>query len=698
MSIPQFLNMGSRGSLRLYKAFWIIIVISLVAAMCVVTQPAVAQDNCAGGSYSNLHWKDRSPGVEDGVYSGRSDQAQVEFDWQVSDGAKKGDKFYVQLPEELITVNTGMLQLKDSDGVVVAEANISSNSKKVEFTLTDFADKKFGVKGKAYFTVQWDRYSKSNLPENGFGAIENPGKLQFGGCGARSLDGVYSPDGPAGITHESGKNGQYFGSKDVDGKTYYLFGWTVFVGSDTGTSAFSVTDAPPEGHKFACDSKYIDGNWSPIILDATTENGNTPTNAIQIGTGVQHTGKHNLILSKRAQEEQWDPVYALGSHGFEIDCQENSLKVFFPYGVDPRTGPRISLTTYTEAKPAPGSRITNKASVKEKEVEGSVVIPAAGGWAEGKVGGFAFQKQVLGLEDGIEKSFEFEWSCHHKNASEVETTKGSTNLKPGESHHVSDQDKGTICELKEKNADVEGYKRITKWIVNGKSQEGESVEVEASANNEQAAIVEVTNTYTKDEPKDGSFNLVKKVEGLDRDAKVNTYLFEYKCVLGEKEIKSEKSIEITGAGTYKVDGIPAGATCSVTENKESAQVADYTVEINDKNTVTIEADKTVDLEVTNKYTTSLGKFKVTKKVDGLPKKHKDVAYDFTYTCVKDSDVKTGKFTITGAGEETIDKIPAGYSCSVTEDKEKAAVKGYSLVTNVSGPVTIIAVQEQEICE
>lgn len=183
-----YLSMGSSRATRLCKAFIVAVVTSLVAAMCVVVQPAVAQarSECSGGSYSNLHWKDGSPGVKNEIYTGRSDQAQVEFDWEVPNSATKGDTFYIQLPEELVTVNTGKLELKDSSDQVVAEANIAGKSKKVEFTLTDFADKRFSVKGKAFFTVEWDR-SSGNLPQNGFGQSDNPGTLIFGGCGNGNL-------------------------------------------------------------------------------------------------------------------------------------------------------------------------------------------------------------------------------------------------------------------------------------------------------------------------------------------------------------------------------------------------------------------------------------------------------------------------------------------------------------------------------
>ncbi|MEY6445086.1 DUF5979 domain-containing protein [Corynebacterium pseudotuberculosis] len=668
--------MGSSRATRLCKAFIVAVVTSLVAAMCVVVQPAVAQarSECSGGSYSNLHWKDGSPGVKDGVYNGRSEQAQVEFDWEVPNSATKGDTFYIQLPEELVTVNTGLLQLKNNSGVVVAEANIIGNSKKVEFTLTEVVDKKFEVKGKAHFTVEWDRDSKSNLPEKGFGTVKNPGKLRFDGCGSGNLNGVYTPDGPAGVRHESGKSGEYFGPKDVDGKTHHLFGWTVFVGSDTGTSSFSVTDTPPEGHKFSCDSKFAEGNWSPIILEATTESGTTPTNVIQIGTGVKHTGKHNLTLSNHAQKVQWEPVRTLGAHGFEIDCQEKSLTVNFPYGVDPRTGPRIVLTTHTEVKPIPGSRITNKASINGKDVEGSVVIPSAGGWAEGKLGGFAFRKQATGLERGLEKSFDFEWTCHHKNDLNKETNKGSTSLKSGESHHVSDQDKGTICNLKEKNADVEGYGRVTKWIVNGKTQESESVEVEASAKNEQAAIIEVTNSYTKKEekPKTGSFKVTKKVKGLSTNHKDIQYPFTYTCTKEGADTKSG-NFTITGEGEQVIDNIPAGYSCSVTEDTEKATVKGYSLVANVSGPVTIVADQIQEILVNNLYSQGKGSFSITKELQDPSNIAAGKKFSFEYECEnKDLNFKTGG-TVgpIGAGEKaTVKDIPAGSICTIKEQDAK----------------------------
>ncbi|AKP09558.2 LPxTG domain-containing protein [Corynebacterium pseudotuberculosis] len=675
MDISQLLSMGSSRATRLCKAFIVAVVTSLVAAMCVVVQPAVAQarSECSGGGYSNLHWKSGSPGVENEIYTGRSDQAQVEFDWEVPNSATKGDTFYVQLPEELVTVNTGKLELKDSSDQVVAEANIAGKSKKVEFTLTDFADKHFSVKGKAFFTVEWDR-SSGNLPQNGFGQSDNPGTLIFGGCGNGNLKGIYLPDGPVGITHESGKNGQYFGLRKVNGKNSYLFSWAIFVGSNTGISEFSVTDTPPPGHKFACDSDHVIGKWSPIFVDAITGTGHPQENVIQIPGGVRHSGTHNLKLSEHAKKQQWDSVRHLGTYGFDINCQPNSVTVRFPYGVDPNSGPRIFLISYADEEPAAGSRITNKASINGKDVEGSVVIPSAGGWAEGKLGGFAFRKQATGLERGLEKSFDFEWTCHHKDNPGKETSKGNKSLKSGESHHVSDQDKGTICNLKEKNADVEGYGRVTKWIVNGKTQESESVEVEASAKNEQAAIIEVTNSYTKKEekPKTGSFKVTKKVKGLSVNHKDIQYPFTYTCAKEGADTKSG-NFTITGEGEQVIDNIPAGYSCSVTEDTEKATVKGYSLVANVSGPVTIVADQTQEILVNNLYSQGKGSFSITKELQDPSNIAAGKKFSFEYECEnKDLNFKTGGIVgPIGAGEKaTVKDIPAGSICTIKERDAK----------------------------
>ncbi|TFA91530.1 Ig-like domain-containing protein [Corynebacterium silvaticum] len=99
--------------------------------------------------------------------------------WSVNEDAKNGDQFKVELPQELMTVATGFLPLKDENGKTVATAAISGGQKEVVFTLTDYVQTNFQVKGSAFFTVEWD-HKHSGLSVNGFGSRENPGTLTFG--------------------------------------------------------------------------------------------------------------------------------------------------------------------------------------------------------------------------------------------------------------------------------------------------------------------------------------------------------------------------------------------------------------------------------------------------------------------------------------------------------------------------------------
>lgn len=765
-----------------FKTLCVAAVFVLVTSLCVVVTPkAIAQEQCSG-SYTDLKWKDGSRGVNGDVYNGKSDQAQVEFKWSVGSSVKPGEQFKITLPPQLTTVFTGTLDLQDSNGAVVATTNILSGQKEVVFTLTEFVATHFNVNGSAFFTVEWDR-NQSGLTTNGFGSEGAPADLIFEGCGNGKLQGIYTPDGTSGVTQRNGKSGVQDSPREVNGKTIYPFGWAIFVGSNTSRSDFTVTDTPPAGHKFACSGDYDFGR-SPIYLDAVRSLGEDP---------VRHyivDGSGNLVGGRSDVTGITEDVPF--GYGYEITCTPERVTVRFPYGVDPTTGPRINLLTYSEQKPSPGSAVTNNATINGNSVTGTVFIPSAGGWAEGKKGGFAVQKTVNGLDEP--KEFTFEWSCSPVSNPSVVEKQGTATLKASENFHVGNLDKGLICKVSEKDADVEGFERETTWTVSGNKVEDGKVEFPVREKNEDAVVVEAVNTYTKKtEPKNGSFKIVKTVKGLPETENLPTYLFDYSCKKDDAGVKAGVA-SIKGAGAVQVDDIPVGASCLVTEQENSAKVPGYSVEIPEKqevliiegktgvvevtnsykkdfgkfsvlkkvvangvnvpedkafavdytctkngseeikgalsikNGISIEspeipvgysckvaereysaqiddatvdidngqpvgviADKTAQITVTNTYRTAVGGFKIVKTVDGLPTAQEKKNYKFNYTCTKNGkEIASGMKEISGAGEATVEKLPEGASCAVTEDQESAQVKGYSLVVETGAPVLITA--------
>ncbi|AEG82349.1 putative secreted LPxTG protein [Corynebacterium ulcerans 809] len=676
-----------------FKALVTTVIVVLVAALCAVIPKSVAQEavreECAA-KYTDLKWRNGSPGVSNNVYDQKSGRAEVEFNWSVNDNVQEGDQFKITLPSQLVTVATGSLELKDEKGETAATAVISGGQKEVIFKLTDYVKSNFQVKGSAYFTVEWDR-TASGLTTQGFGKHEEPGKLTFNGCGGGDLLGVYTPDGPPGVTHRNSKTGiQYDNPVQINGKTFYLFAWTIFVGSDTGKTDFVVEDTPPTGHQIACSGDFDHGR-APVYLDAVrSANADPDRHYIVDGSGNPVGGTHNMsgVVSETIPY----------GDGYDINCTSEMLKVRFPYGVDPSTGPRINLITYTEKMPEPGSAVINKAKIKGNETEGTVFIPSAGGWAEGKKGGFAVRKKVNGSDINRGKRFIFEWSCSPSDNLERIAKKGIEEIEDGKDFHISDLDKGLICKVSEKDADIEGFERETTWTVSGNKVEDGKVEFPVREKNEDAVVVEAVNTYTKKtEPKNGSFKIVKTVKGLPETENLPTYLFDYSCKKDDAEVKAGVA-SIKGAGETQVDGVPVGASCLVTEQENSAKVPGYSVEIPEKQEVLIVEGKTGVVEVTNSYKKDFGKFSVLKKVvaNGV-NVPEDKAFAVDYTCTKNgSEEIKGALSIKNGVSTESPEIPVGYSCKVAEREYSAQIDDATVDIDNGQPVGVIADKTAQI--
>ncbi|QTH59772.1 peptidase [Corynebacterium hindlerae] len=614
--------------------------------------------------------------MTNGVYNDSGARAEAQFDWSVSSASKEGDTFSITLPNELVTVGTGELRLLDEGGNHVATANIEAGKKEVVFTLTDYVDTHFSVKGQAYFTVEWDR-NAPGLSTDGFGSNEQPGSLNFSGCGSGTLLGVYPPDGPGGVTHINSKNGNYYGeSIQVDGKTAHLVTWNIAVASDSGTNDFTVTDTAPEGYKFACSGKYSNG-YAPVVVDAVRTEGVIPDRHYVVdGAGRTASGSSNLT-------DVTSEVVPFG-YGYEINCTEKELSVRFPYGVDPSTGPRITVTTFTDTLPQPGSKVVNTANVNGKTVSGEVVIPSAGGWGEGKLGGFALRKIATGIGSNPDKQYNFEWKCTHATKPEK---KGTKTLKTGEDFHIADVEKGYTCEISEQDASVTGQNLSTTWLVDGKEAEA-PVKFDVREQGTEAVIIDVKNAYTP-KPEVGGFKIVKTVKGLPADAPAKDYSFSYECAKNGAEVKTGTAT-ISGAGATEIKDIPADAQCTVTEDAKSAAVPGYSLVIDSLKPVTITADTTQVVEVNNIYTKQTGSFSIEKQLidkDGVAAGKK---FTFDYTCKNDAlnETKAGTVGPIGAGETgTVTDIAAGSVCTFTE--QNADIEGADLKTSGLDSVTIV---------
>ena len=197
-------------------------------------------------------------------------------------------------------------------------------------------------------------------------------------------------------------------------------------------------------------------------------------------------------------------------------------------------------------------------------------------------------------------------------------------------------------------------------------------------------IATVTNTYTKQV---GSFSVTKVVDAdptiidLDPD---HEYSFNYVCTKDGAEV-AKGELKVNGDNTVKSPDIPVGASCTVTEDEASARgaVDNAVLDVKVSGPAVITENTTTPVTVTNKYTRATSSFTVKKKVEGLPEPGAK-EFSFLYKCVYGEDIKAGEIKVKGNGETTVEDVPAGSECTVTENVDAAKQDGYTLVVDNAG--------------
>ena len=192
-------------------------------------------------------------------------------------------------------------------------------------------------------------------------------------------------------------------------------------------------------------------------------------------------------------------------------------------------------------------------------------------------------------------------------------------------------------------------------------------------------IATVTNTYTKQV---GSFSVTKVVDAdptiidLDPD---HEYSFNYVCTKDGAEV-AKGELKVNGDNTVKSPDIPVGASCTVTEDEASARgaVDNAVLDVKVSGPAVITENTTTPVTVTNKYTRATSSFTVKKKVEGLPDPGSK-EFSFRYECAYGEDAKVGDIKVKGNGETTVEGVPAGSECTVTENVDAAKQDGYTLV-------------------
>ncbi|WP_040360246.1 DUF5979 domain-containing protein [Corynebacterium durum] len=194
-------------------------------------------------------------------------------------------------------------------------------------------------------------------------------------------------------------------------------------------------------------------------------------------------------------------------------------------------------------------------------------------------------------------------------------------------------------------------------------------------------IATVTNTYTKQV---GSFSVTKVVTADPTIIDLNPdheYSFNYVCTKDGAEV-AKGELKVNGANTVKSPDVPVGASCTVTEDEASAREAvdNAVLDVKVSGPAMITENTTTPVTVTNKYTRATSSFTVKKKVEGLPDPGAK-EFSFLYKCVYGEDIKAGEIKVKGNGETTVEDVPAGSECTVTENVDAAKQDGYTLVVD-----------------
>src|SRR5207248_99154 len=117
-------------------------------------------------------------------------------------------------------------------------------------------------------------------------------------------------------------------------------------------------------------------------------------------------------------------------------------------------------------------------------------------------------------------------------------------------------------------------------------------------------------------------------------------------------------VQITGSGTVTQNHGPAGSSCTVTEDDPGATFNPPTID--PSGAFTVGAGQTVTVTVTN--TLAPGSVTITKVA---PASEQNTVFHFTITCTNPSNVY--HLQVTGSGSVSQSGVPAGSSCTVTED-------------------------------
>ncbi|QBE48929.1 DUF5979 domain-containing protein [Leucobacter triazinivorans] len=472
-----------------------------------------------------------------------------------------------------------------------------------------------------------------------------------------------------------------------------------------------------------------------------------PVEPVRSGVAVP-TGEIELVKQVETDPDPW-PAALPDDYDFEVQCTSGGDGVVL---VDADGATAATVSVPADGTPVPYGAGTNlplyaDCTVQEVPSQGAAVSydPAGADGRSGEVtarrdlsgmpdvhhgapddealeritatnayelGGFSITKTVVNEPGAVDQDgrpiefdpeFGFTASCLFLDEETLAEDDRSFTLQDGETRVFDDVPVGAECAIEE--VDVAGATG-TGIVVSENGEQAQSVDgttaeftVLPDDEDAHATVVSVTNRYTV-----GSIEITKDVTGAGvADWASAEFEVRLVCTWDQADPDDQTVYDATRTivadETWRVDDLPTGAACTVTE-PESGGATEVTVE---PNPVTIGIDGTegspVTVAVVNDY--RVGGFEVAKTVSGSGGGFSEgVEFTFEYVCSLDGVPLdpalggSGTLTIMGDGtagplvSDPVTGLPVGSECVVTET-------GAGGADAVPEPVTVVIPDEED---
>lgn len=391
------------------------------------------------------------------------------------------------------------------------------------------------------------------------------------------------------------------------------------------------------------------------------------------------------------------------------------------------TVPKGSKCSVTEADPAKNPGIVPNPTVNPVKYDSTTFDPEGKNLTSGeftadgqtvklvtatntyieRMTGFQFSKDSVKGNNAAKHPgpFTFGYSCTLPGD---KVQKHTVSLPVGKTESVSKLPVGTKCVLWENRGQpLTNEQASTKWTVAGQEREGKTIDGHPNAvdftvdTDNKPVVISAVNTF--DIP--GTTLKIHKVVSRGDRAEVpnnKTFKVSVDCVYptDNKSHVVAANIAIKNGETKEFTkdqqgvAIPVGASCTVTEDEESAKLAGHTWSIQMKDGESVISNtnqaqvtvpnggKTIDLD--NYYQRDFGAFKINKEVVAGSFVTQPVSYQFTYKCSDPKDASKsvdGDMTVSAKGTAFSKEIPVGYTCEIQETNPQ--VKGVKWTAQLS---------------